>query len=295
MRTSLSILILLALLVISVSAQTHVTQIEAIALMNGSGGSAPDGTVNEVDMLNMLTSAPGWGGPDKAETGITYTMVEEDAGRLLTLSNAAAIAVTLPEAGTTGFEDGSWFLVKNLGAGTVTVTPATSTIDGSATLVLLSGQWASIHSDGTNYRSLFSNDDHDTLTNFVANEHTSVGQFGILMGADNGSELVDGDDQPTMYANLLGFSVTIVKVWCESDAGTPSINLQRDDGSAADILSSDLTCSTAGVDSCAAGCDVDTIAAAEDTLADGDIVDFVVATAGGVAKRVTVIVKYDID
>jgi hypothetical protein len=154
MRTSLSILLLLALTVISVSAQSHVTQTEAVALMNGSGGSAPNGTANETDMLNMLTSAAGWGGPDNPQTGTTYTMLEEDAGRLLTLSNASAIAVTLPQAGTTGFEDGSWFLLKNIGAATVTVTPTTSTVDGGATLVLLSGQWASIHSDGTNYRSL---------------------------------------------------------------------------------------------------------------------------------------------
>ena len=159
MRISLIILILLALTVTSVFAQSHVTQAEAVLLMDGVNGSAPNGTVNEVDMLNILTSAPGWGGPDNPQTGTTYTMVEEDAGRLLTLSNASAIAVTLPQAGTTGFENGSWFLLKNIGAGTVTVTPTTSTIDGGATLVLLSGQWASIHSDGTNYRSLLSTDD----------------------------------------------------------------------------------------------------------------------------------------
>lgn len=192
MRTSLSILILLALTVISVSAQSHVTQVEAVALMNGSGGSAPNGTANEIDMINMLTSASGWGGPDNPQTGTTYTVLEEDAGRLLTLSNASAIAVTLPQAGTTGFEDGSWFLLKNIGAGTVTVTPTTSTIDGGATLVLLSGHWASIHSDGTNYRSLLSTEDQ-TATE-VANDYaggdcgakinaalSSAGAYGVVL------------------------------------------------------------------------------------------------------------------
>lgn len=287
MRTLLSILILLALTVLSVSAQSHVTQAEAVLLMDGTNGSASNGTANETDMLNIITSVAGWGGPDNPQTGTTYTMVEEDAGRLLTLSNASAIAVTLPQAGTTGFEDGSWFPLKNIGAGTVTVTPTTSTIDGGATLVLLSGQWASIYSDGTNYRSLFSTDDHDALTNFAANEHTSVGQFGFMLGADNGDVLVDGDDQPTIFANRLGFGVTITEVWCESDAGTPIINLQRDDGTPADVLSSNLTCTTSGA--------TGTIDTDEDNVANTNKIDFVMVTAGGVAKRVSVFVKYSID
>jgi hypothetical protein len=90
-----------------------------------------------------------------AQTGTTYTVLNADAGKLITFSNAAAIAVTLPQAGTANFAPGnagSIFSVLNLGAGTVTITPTTSTINGNATLILPTGQAAVIYSDGTNYQ-----------------------------------------------------------------------------------------------------------------------------------------------
>lgn len=88
-----------------------------------------------------------------AQTGTTYTVVTGDRGKLVTLSNAAAIAVTLPQASAT-FPDGWWCDVQVKGAGTATITPTTSTINGAATLVLTTGQSARIVSDGTDYRAL---------------------------------------------------------------------------------------------------------------------------------------------
>lgn len=109
----------------------------------------------------------------------------------------------------------------------------------------------------------------------------------FILGADNGSVLVDGDDQPSFFINHLGSGITITGVWCESDGGTPSINLQRDDGSPANILSSNLSCSTSD----AAG----TIDTNEDNVADGQKIDLVMVTAGGVAKRITVSITYTVD
>jgi hypothetical protein len=88
-----------------------------------------------------------------AQTGTTYTVVDGDRAKLVTFTNAASIAVTLPQAGqATTFKSG-WFIdVVNLGAGTVTITPTTSTINGAATLVLLTSQGCRIVSDGTNYQ-----------------------------------------------------------------------------------------------------------------------------------------------
>lgn len=85
-----------------------------------------------------------------AQTGTTYTYLTGDKGKLVTHSNASAIAGTLPQAGAT-FPDGWWVDVQNRGAGTLTITPTTSTVDGAATLVLVAGQGARIVSDGTNY------------------------------------------------------------------------------------------------------------------------------------------------
>jgi hypothetical protein len=119
-------------------------------------------------------------------------------------------------------------------------------------------------------------------TNFVPADDVRSVTF-IAGGDSSTATLADTDDQPTFFRNNLGRTYRIAEVWCESDAGTPTINLQRDDGSPADVLSSSLACSTSG----ASG----SIAVAEQDLADGNKLDFVMATAGGAAKRVTVSVK----
>ena len=109
----------------------------------------------------------------------------------------------------------------------------------------------------------------------------------FILGAENGVVLVDGDDQPTIFSNRLGSGITITEVWCESDAGTPSVNLQRDDGTPANILSANLSCSTSGA--------TGTIDGAEDNVANTERIDFVMVAAGGVAKRLTLVVKYTVD
>ena len=104
-----------------------------------------------------------------------------------------------------------------------------------------------------------------------------------LAGCDSCSILTDADDQRTIYVNLIG-SMTIGEVTCFSDAGTPSINLQRDDGSPVDILSSDLVCSTSGATS-------STFSGSENLLVLNDKLNFVMVSAGGTAKRATVVIK----
>jgi hypothetical protein len=86
-----------------------------------------------------------------AQTGTSYTVLSGDNSKLITFSNGSATAVTLPQA--TGSFTSGWFAdARNLGAGAVTITPTTSTIDGASTLVLTTGQSVRIVSDGTNYQ-----------------------------------------------------------------------------------------------------------------------------------------------
>lgn len=85
-----------------------------------------------------------------AQTGTTYTYLTGDRSKLVTHTNAAAIAGTLPQA--TGDFGAGWYMwVENRGAGTLTITPTTSTIDGAASLALTTDQGVLIVSDGTNY------------------------------------------------------------------------------------------------------------------------------------------------
>ena len=87
-----------------------------------------------------------------AQTGTTYTFVSGDNSKLVTLNNASPVAASLPQATTPGFGSGFSMDVQNLGAGTVTVTPTTSTINGAATLTIAQNKGCSITSDGTNYQ-----------------------------------------------------------------------------------------------------------------------------------------------
>lgn len=91
------------------------------------------------------------GHPVNAQTGTTYTILKSDRGKLVTFSNASSVAVTLPQATTSGFEDGFYFDVVNLGAGTVTITPTTSTIDTESSLDFSQNQGSRIFSDATDY------------------------------------------------------------------------------------------------------------------------------------------------
>jgi hypothetical protein len=67
-----------------------------------------------------------------AQTGTTYTFVLADAdNKLVTASNAAAIAVSIPTNATTAFPIGTQLNIIQIGAGQVTVsaaTPGTTTV-----------------------------------------------------------------------------------------------------------------------------------------------------------------------
>jgi hypothetical protein len=85
-----------------------------------------------------------------AQTGTSYTYLTGDYAKLVTHTNASAIAATLPQASATF--PANWFMfVQNRGAGALTITPTTSTIDGATTLVLNQNEGALVVSDGTNY------------------------------------------------------------------------------------------------------------------------------------------------
>lgn len=92
--------------------------------------------------------------PINAQTGTTYTVAGSDFAKLVTFSNGGAIAVTLPQAGTVGLNTGWYVYVENIGVGTATITPTTSTIDGAASLALLTNQGAMLVSNGTNYATV---------------------------------------------------------------------------------------------------------------------------------------------
>lgn len=119
-----------------------------------------------------------------AQTGTTYTFVPRDCSKLVTLANAAAVAVTLPVAGTNFFA-GCFIDVLNKGPGTVTITPTTSTIDARTTFVLSTNEGIRITTDSVNY-----------FTQAMHPGVAAVGAVGAVAGATSGLTL--GNTAPSI-------------------------------------------------------------------------------------------------
>lgn len=81
--------------------------------------------------------------PLNAQTGTTYTLVAADAGYLVTLTNAAAIALTVPLNSSVAFAIGTQITIAQAGAGKVTVAGAVGvTVNGAGGLLSLRTQWS---------------------------------------------------------------------------------------------------------------------------------------------------------
>lgn len=74
-----------------------------------------------------------------AQTGTTYTLVAGDAHKLVTLSNASQITVTVP---TSTFSVGDQINLLQLGAGQVVISPTGITLYSSGTKRKLFGQYS---------------------------------------------------------------------------------------------------------------------------------------------------------
>jgi hypothetical protein len=78
-----------------------------------------------------------------AQTGTTYTLVLADAHKLVTQSNAAGIATTIPPNTDVAFEIGDQVNLMQLGAGAITITAGAGvTLRSADSLVITNGQYS---------------------------------------------------------------------------------------------------------------------------------------------------------
>jgi len=78
-----------------------------------------------------------------AQTGTSYTLALTDAAKLITLTNAAAITLTVPPNGSVAFPIGSQMLLYQGGAGQVTITAGAGvTIRSQGSKLKLLAQYA---------------------------------------------------------------------------------------------------------------------------------------------------------
>lgn len=138
----------------------------------------------------------------RSVTGATDTMLESDGSSAIIYTRATAIAVTIPQPGAgSGFNEGWFVWVKNTGVGDVTFTPTSSTISGSATLTIKTGQGSFIWSDGTNFH-------HFSLIGAIGElivKSSSASAFAVGQnGASNSALLVDA----FTTSAVTGFKIT---------------------------------------------------------------------------------------
>jgi hypothetical protein len=86
---------------------------------------------------NGLTIAVG-AATINAQTGTSYTLVSSDNGKIVTLSNASAITLTVPAGLGSGFN----CLLVQLGAGQVTPTASSTTLHQRQSFTKTAGQYA---------------------------------------------------------------------------------------------------------------------------------------------------------
>jgi hypothetical protein len=155
------------------------------------------------------------------QTGTSYTIVPADGGKLVTFSNASPIAVQIAPATAVGMGYGWWVDLHNRGPGllTLSVFPASSTIDGAASLVLTAGQGVRLYSDDVNYYTQSGRGGANFL-NGNGPPAASLGYTGYFY-YDNASGLLYGPKDPTGWGGglPLGSAVSSMYGFANLDGG----------------------------------------------------------------------------
>jgi hypothetical protein len=102
-------------------------------------------------LTNKTLTAPLINLAINAQTGTTYTPVLADNGKLITLSNASAITVTIPTNASVAYPTGAQINIQQIGAGQVSVVGDTGvTVTGTGTSLRLQYSAATLVKTGTN-------------------------------------------------------------------------------------------------------------------------------------------------
>jgi len=100
----------------------------------------PGASLALANRVDQVMQAP----TQNAQTGTTYTAALLDAGKTVTLSNASAVTLTIPAQATVAWVANTQLNFLNIGAGTVTITPAATVTINGTTLTLTTSQGGSL-------------------------------------------------------------------------------------------------------------------------------------------------------
>lgn len=126
--------------VIPISLTSEISGVLPIA----NGGTNSSAALNNGRQLKTSSGAIVEVAATNAQTGTTYTLTNDDFGRLITFNNASAITVTLPQQSALTDLTTSFFCIfRNLGAGTITfVKQGSETLTGNT--IAAQGAWGFI-------------------------------------------------------------------------------------------------------------------------------------------------------
>lgn len=111
---------------------------------------------------------------------LSYVIVNADRATVQMWTGAAG-AFTLPDPAVVGSD---WFVgIKNAGTGSVTVTPAAGTVDGSASLILAVDESTWFYTDGSNYYSIGLGQAVNSVFDFIVINVSGTGDY-TLTGAE---------------------------------------------------------------------------------------------------------------
>lgn len=225
----------------------------AFGLQQAKINSITSGTTTTIEE----SSSSGGGSVTSSTSGIpvnnqsgatSYTTASTDDGALILLSNSSPISVTL----TSQSPPWSCFIANQsaLGGGSATLTPASGTINGAATLALLPSYFALVAFDGTNWFAAtlpivpvsFGPISHEFLTEYNA----ATGSFsaaqpaftdisGIAQVAQGGT----GTSSPSLVA---GTNVSISGSW-------PNQTINASGGSGSSYLKGTISINAGGASS----------------------------------------------
>lgn len=113
----------------------------------------------------------------------------------------------------------------------------------------------------------------------------------FTVGCTNCAVLADADDHASFWFNATERTLTITQVVCKSDAGNPTIQLQRDDGSATSMFTTALTCDATPTGTDGTDGILTSFVSGENVISPAHWLDYLTVTAGGVAKKLTISIK----